>query len=252
MSQAVIGYAKVNGQDDCSSVMPLRLRYPMAVSFAVHIAVAFYIFSGTGPRGSDLPLGSQTMSVTFIELEAPPAPVPVITAAPAAKPPQDISKPVVVKPQIAETPKVVPAKAVAAPSVSDPSPVQAETKPAAASQAVSTYGSPTPSAAPGDTADTTSDSTPIFVTQAHYRSPPTPARYPKRARDLNQEGEVLLHVRLDNLGNAEEIVVWRSSGFVLLDNAALAAARRWQFEPERRNGRPVFARVQIPVRFALN
>ncbi len=252
MSQAAIGYATTNGQDDCSSVMPLRLRYPMAVSFAVHIAIAIYIFSGTGPRGSELPLGTQTMSVTFIELEAPPAPVPVIAAAPTPAQPRKVSKPVVVETKKAEAPKVVPVKTATALLTSEPSPAPSVQQTKAASAAPATYGAPTPSSNPGDTIGTTSDSTPIFVMQAHYRSPPTPARYPKRARDLNQEGEVLLHVRLDNLGNAEEITVWRSSGFVLLDNAALAAARRWQFEPERRNGRPVFARVQIPVRFALN
>lgn len=251
MNQAAIGYTKTNRQDDCSSVMPLRLRYPMAVSFAVHITAAIYIFSGTGPRGNDLPLGAQTMSVTFIELEAPPAPVPVVAAAPTLAPPQKNSKPVVVKTKKSEIPKVVLEKTATTLSTSAPSPLPSVQR-AAASATTANYGAPTPSSNPGDTVGTTSESTPIFVTQAHYRSPPTPARYPKRARDLSQEGEVLLHVRLDNLGNAEEITVWRSSGFILLDNAALAAARRWQFEPERRNGRPVFARVQIPVRFALN
>ncbi|MDO8423925.1 MAG: TonB family protein [Parvibaculum sp.] len=252
MSQAAIGYAKTNGQDDCSSVMPLRLRYPMAVSFAVHAAVAIYIFSGTGPRGNDLPLGAQTMSATFIELEAPPAPVPAVAAAPTPVPPQKISMPVVAEMKRAEAPRVVPAKTATAILTSEPTPSHRTQQTAAASATPANYGTPSPSPDPGDTVGTTSDSAPLFVTQAHFRGPPTPARYPKRARDLNQEGEVLLHVRLDNLGNAEEIVVWRSSGFILLDNAALAAARRWQFEPERRNGRPVFARVQIPVRFALN
>jgi protein TonB len=92
----------------------------------------------------------------------------------------------------------------------------------------------------------------VYVTEAHYREPPMPPRYPKRARELNQEGEALLQVRLDYEGNAQEILISQSSGYVLLDNAALAAARRWQFEPERRNGRPVIAWVRIPVRFSLN
>lgn len=99
--------------------------------------------------------------------------------------------------------------------------------------------------------ETQSDATPL-LTQASYRTPPTPPRYPKRARDLNQEGEVLIRVRLSRTGSAEEVLVWKSSGFVLLDNSAQAAVRRWDFEPARRNGQPVNAWVQIPVRFSLH
>jgi protein TonB len=45
--------------------------------------------------------------------------------------------------------------------------------------------------------------------------------------------------------------VQRSSGFEMLDRAAIAAVRRWVFEPGRRGGNPVAAWVQVPVRFAL-
>lgn len=92
---------------------------------------------------------------------------------------------------------------------------------------------------------------PVLIANPRFRAPPAPPAYPPRARDLGQEGEVLLQARLDPTGTPEEVIVQRSSGFDLLDRAAVAAVRRWAFEPGRRGDRPVAAWVQIPVRFAL-
>jgi len=47
------------------------------------------------------------------------------------------------------------------------------------------------------------------------------------------------------------VTVEESSGVASLDDAAAAAVRRWRFRPARRNGTPVRATVQVPVRFAL-
>ena len=78
-----------------------------------------------------------------------------------------------------------------------------------------------------------------------------PAVYPTRAIELNQQGEAVVRVRLDADGSAAEIVLFRGSGFELLDRAALAAVRGWHFLPAMRDGRPVAAWVEIPVRFHL-
>jgi periplasmic protein TonB len=43
----------------------------------------------------------------------------------------------------------------------------------------------------------------------------------------------------------------RSSGFDLLDRAALEVARQWRIVPERRNGVAMPTRVEVPVQFAL-
>jgi protein TonB len=91
----------------------------------------------------------------------------------------------------------------------------------------------------------------VWEGKPRYRHPPTPAVYPPRAVDLGQQGEVLVRVRLDPNGAAVEIVIYRSSGFELLDRAALAAVRGWQFLPAVRDGRAVAAWVEIPVRFHL-
>jgi protein TonB len=60
-----------------------------------------------------------------------------------------------------------------------------------------------------------------------------------------------VRVRLDPDGSAVEIVLFRGSGFELLDRAALTAVRGWHFLPAVRDGRPVAAWVEIPVRFHL-
>ena len=91
----------------------------------------------------------------------------------------------------------------------------------------------------------------VWEGKPRYRYPPTPAAYPPRAIELNQQGEVLLRVRLDPAGNAVEIVVHRPSGYQMLDRAAVAAAKSWHFLPAMRDGRPVPAWVEIPVRFHL-
>jgi periplasmic protein TonB len=91
----------------------------------------------------------------------------------------------------------------------------------------------------------------VWEGKPRYRHPPTPAVYPPRAIELNQQGEAVVRVRLDADGAAVEIVLFRGSGFELLDRAALAAVRGWHFLPAVRDGRPVAAWVEIPVRFHL-
>ncbi len=91
----------------------------------------------------------------------------------------------------------------------------------------------------------------VFEGKPRYRVPPTPAVYPPRSIELGQQGEVLVRVRLQPDGAAAEIILWRSSNFPLLDRSALAAVRGWHFLPAMRDGRPVAAWVEIPVRFHL-
>lgn len=91
----------------------------------------------------------------------------------------------------------------------------------------------------------------VWEDRPRFRVPPRPAAYPPRAVELGQQGEALVRVRLDPDGSAAEILVWRGSGFDLLDRAALAAVRDWKFLPAVRDGRAVAAWVEIPIRFHL-
>ncbi len=62
---------------------------------------------------------------------------------------------------------------------------------------------------------------------------------------------VLLSVLVDALGRVSELRVERSSGSRVLDEAAVAAVRRWTFEPGRRGAEAVESWVRIPLRFHL-
>lgn len=84
-----------------------------------------------------------------------------------------------------------------------------------------------------------------------FLQPPAPPRYPSQARRRNQQGVVLVEVRLDSRGEQRERKVVRSSGVESLDHAALDAVGRWRFLPETVAGQPVPSRVRIPVEFAL-
>ncbi|OQZ00213.1 MAG: hypothetical protein B6D35_07175 [Candidatus Brocadia sp. UTAMX2] len=78
-----------------------------------------------------------------------------------------------------------------------------------------------------------------------------PPEYPQLARQMRQEGLVILRVEIDSKGMPVQVEVEQSSGYQLLDRAALKAVRRWKFQPEMRGDLPVKSRVAIPVRFRL-
>lgn len=76
--------------------------------------------------------------------------------------------------------------------------------------------------------------------------------YPRIARLQGWQGTVVLHARVGGAGGVERLEVHRTSGYVVLDEAALAAVRGWRFKPASRSGRPVGSSVEIPVTFKLN
>jgi protein TonB len=75
--------------------------------------------------------------------------------------------------------------------------------------------------------------------------------YPYSARRQGRQGRVVLRVEVRPDGAAGMVFVDQTSGDASLDEAALAAVRRWRFRPARRNGAPVAANVQVPIRFSL-
>jgi len=88
-----------------------------------------------------------------------------------------------------------------------------------------------------------------MATPLYWRNPPP--RYPALARRRHYTGTVILEVLVDAKGLASEVRVASSSGYALLDEAALTAVRRWQFAPGTEGGRPTAMRVKVPIRFRL-
>ena len=79
----------------------------------------------------------------------------------------------------------------------------------------------------------------------------TPPIYPSLSRVLGEQGRVRLEIRVTAAGTAAGVVVAQSSGFTRLDNAALAAAARWRFQPALQNGRPTAAVLPLWITFRL-
>ncbi len=89
-----------------------------------------------------------------------------------------------------------------------------------------------------------------IIGQANYKKRFQP-RYPRRAADMGQQGEVKLHVLVARDGKAKELKIAQSSGYRLLDKAALAAVRKWEFVPKRQGAVTVASWVSVPVDFKL-
>ncbi|MES2818583.1 MAG: energy transducer TonB [Pseudomonadota bacterium] len=220
----------------------LRLPSSLLLSLALHAAAALMLRST--PGAVNAVQGAQAkpavMQVVVLQWQAPPPAVPPVVAEPA---------PVVVLPQAAvplrqpPMPRlrpVPPRRAVAA----SPAPVQ-PTAASATLAAVRTDRREAVEAKPLPAAQEKINRTPAFL------APPAPPSYPVQARRRNQQGTVLLEVRLDEQGRQRDLQVLRSSGVASLDQSALKAVAAWRFRPETESGRAIPSRVHIPVQFAL-
>lgn len=75
--------------------------------------------------------------------------------------------------------------------------------------------------------------------------------YPQISRKMGEEGTVLLRVEWDPGGQITSSRVQKSSGFGRLDEAALAAIRRWRCHFANQDGLPVRAVAVQPFSFGL-
>lgn len=77
-----------------------------------------------------------------------------------------------------------------------------------------------------------------------------PPVYPPRALERGQQGRVMLHAKLGASGEPKTIRIAQSSGYRLLDRAALAAVEQWKFEPVSGSSRHG-GWVSVPVNFVI-
>ncbi|MEZ5758686.1 MAG: energy transducer TonB [Emcibacteraceae bacterium] len=87
------------------------------------------------------------------------------------------------------------------------------------------------------------------VAAAYLNNPPP--SYPRIARLRRQQGTVLLNVEVEMNGHPGDIQVVKSSGYQLLDQAAINTVRKWRFLPAKRGNEPVKANVEIPITFQI-
>jgi protein TonB len=78
-----------------------------------------------------------------------------------------------------------------------------------------------------------------------------PPIYPRVAREQGWEGTVRLRVTVFTDGQPGDIIIRKSSGHTILDNAAITAVRSWRFQPARDGNIPIKSIVDIPINFDL-
>ncbi len=97
--------------------------------------------------------------------------------------------------------------------------------------------------------------TPTFVM---YEDPPVLVKqvnpeYPDTAKELEIEGNVVLKIEVFEDGSVGEVIVLKSlmSGPGGLDEAAVNAAKQFEYTPAKFQGEPVAVWVEVPLNFTL-
>lgn len=75
-------------------------------------------------------------------------------------------------------------------------------------------------------------------------------QYTDQARSANVEGVVKVEFTLNASGEVSDVRVVQGLGHGL-DESAVAAAKRWKFNPATRCGKPVVAKFVVTMRFQL-
>jgi protein TonB len=232
-------------------------RRALAISLLVH-GLALLVIASLADRGSAPVAPSEP---TVVLMFAPPSPqiesAPAVPTPPAPQPPTPTAKADVEPPpqapappqatpepdvqQEVESPKlpapIMPPRAVASHPVVHPSPptrVTPSAQPPAANETAAAAMAPLVPARP--------------VAGMETDRPPA---YPETARRRGEQGRVLLRVAVSPTGLPVNVSVAESSGFPILDSAAVNAVEQWRFVPATRAGAPVAATAEVPLRFRL-
>jgi len=98
---------------------------------------------------------------------------------------------------------------------------------------------------------TQEQSKPKIIMNPRFRHPPNPPVYPRQSIRRNQEGTTLIRAKVSRYGRVEKMIIYQSSAYAMLDQAAMAAVKKWDFEPAKKNGLAMSSWVQVPVNFVL-
>jgi protein TonB len=91
---------------------------------------------------------------------------------------------------------------------------------------------------------------PLIEAVPMYRKNPVPL-YPRVARRRGYEGKVILEVLVNEEGRVEDLRIFQSSGYKVLDRSAMKSVQSWLFEPGRRGDEKLEMWVKVPIRFDL-
>ncbi len=83
-----------------------------------------------------------------------------------------------------------------------------------------------------------------------YDKNPSP-EYPLIARRRGFQGTVVLEVMVKRNGRVGRVKVFKSSGYKILDSAAVKSVRKWIFRPAIKGNEKIEMFVRVPVSFQL-
>ncbi len=78
-----------------------------------------------------------------------------------------------------------------------------------------------------------------------------PPKYPLLAKRRSSEGVTVLEALVDITGEVAKVKIFTTSGYNILDKAAVKAVRYWRFTPGSINGIRKKMWIKIPIRFRL-
>jgi protein TonB len=198
----------------------------LGISALAHFVLVRNFLIHSSPQKIEFSSGDTT-EVLIIE-EAPPLPEPIPEPAPTPEPvPEEPAPP---KPE--EILTTTQSEEVAAPQPT-PEPKRVEKKPIPQR--------PTPVAA----AKTANVPQPVVIRN-------TPPIYPETARRAGWEGRVTVRVEVSADGLPMSVALQKSSGYGVLDQAALRAVKTWRFQPRTMGGVAMAGTVDVPVNFTLS
>ncbi|GJL49894.1 MAG: hypothetical protein NPIRA01_11210 [Nitrospirales bacterium] len=76
--------------------------------------------------------------------------------------------------------------------------------------------------------------------------------YPRVAKEEGWEGIVLLRVLVHTSGVPGKVTIQKSSGYKVLDEAAIDAIRQWRFAPAKDGNFAIEKHVDVPLKFGLH
>ena len=97
---------------------------------------------------------------------------------------------------------------------------------------------------------------PGFKQYVYVEQMPAPVRsvspeYPAIAKEAGVSGLVVAHLLVGRDGHVLEVRIDEQHGVLMLNEAAVRAARQWVFTPALANNRPVAVWVAVPFNFRL-
>ena len=234
------------------------LTRSMALSFAAALGCHAAVFMGLpGYTGFSTP-PALPVEPPYLEviLAEPPAPAPEFVAAPPTPltpQPEPEEEPPFPEPIAVAPPEPVASVAQIEPVSNPPEQVERiESNPRPADSTRTSAESTPNTLATGTEVGTgePTDSKYQWINEPYFTKRAT-VDYPQRARQKGQEGVVVLSLFINTRGTLDKVEIAESSGYELLDAAAIKAAQRSRFRPGEIGGQPVPCRAEVPYRFKL-